>query len=283
MTDEEPLEVVARVVGKARPVPPPRLVTSDLKGGRFDRRSTSVAFEAVTVSDVSFAGMRFEKLSVRGGCVFSGCDFSRVRSRYVSHLSPDLPEAVYRDCRFDRADLRDFFPGTARFERCTFDGARLDGWRSDVAEFVDCHFAGKVRDVMFWGRPYGILAEELGVDRPVNEFRGNDFRQAELISCSFVMGIDLDAQRWPEGPAYIRLDGLGERVRRVRAEVIRWTDLAARRDALIMLEVLQESTVDQDQDDLFMRRADLGRSYRETAERVWDLLATASESAGPPE
>jgi len=283
MTDEEPLEVVARVVGKARPVPPPRLVTGDLKGGRFDRRSTSVAFEAVAVSDVSFAGMRFEKLSVRGGCVFSGCDFSRVRSRYMSYLSANLHQAVYRDCRFDRADLRDFRPEAARFERCTFDGARLDGWRSDLAEFVECHFAGKVRNVRFWGRPYGILAEELGVDRPVNEFRGNDFRQAELIDVSFVMGIDLDAQRWPEGPAYLRLDRLGERVRRARAEVIRWTDLEARRDALIMLEVLQEGTVDQDQDDLFMRRADLGRSYRETAERVWDLLATASDSAGAPE
>ena len=96
------------------------------------------------------------------------------------------------------------------------------------------------------------------------------------------MGIDLDAQLWPEGPAYIRLDGLGERVRRVRAEVVRWTDLEARRDALIMLEVLQEE-VDQDQEDLFMRRADLGRSYRETAERVWDLLATTSDSADLPE
>jgi len=96
------------------------------------------------------------------------------------------------------------------------------------------------------------------------------------------MGIDLDAQRWPEGPAYLRLDGLGERVRRVRAEVVRWTDLEARRDALIMLEVLQEE-VDQDQEDLFMRRADLGRSYRETAERVWDLLAATSDIADLPE
>src|SRR5262245_43079972 len=88
MTDEEePLEVVARVVGKAKPVPPTQVVASDLQGGRFDRRSTMVAFEAVTVSDVSFAGMRFEKLSVRGGCLFCGCDFRRVRSRYMSYLS----------------------------------------------------------------------------------------------------------------------------------------------------------------------------------------------------
>ncbi len=284
MTDEEePLEVVARVVGKARPVPPTRVVTSDLQGGRFDRRSTMVAFEAVTVSDVSFAGMRFQELSAEGSCVFSGCDFSRVRSRYMSYLSSASVQTVYRDCRFDHADLRDFRPGAARFERCTFDHARLDGWRSDLGEFVDCHFAGKVRNVKFWGRPYGIVAEKAGVDRPVNEFRGNDFRQAELINVSLVMGIDLDAQRWPEDPAYIRLDRLGERVRRVRAEVIHWTDLDARRDALILLEVLQEGIVDQDQDDLFTRRANLGRSYRETAERVWDLLATASGSAGAPE
>jgi uncharacterized protein YjbI with pentapeptide repeats len=196
MTDQEPLEVMARVVGHRR-VPPTWVVTSHLHGGRFDRRSTMVAFEAVTVSDVSFAGMRFEEFFVRGGCVFSRCDFSRIRSRYVSHLSPDALGALYHDCRFDHADLREFFPGTARFERCRFDHARLDGWRSDLAEFVDCRFAGTVRDVKFWGRPCGILAE--GVERPVNEFRGNDFRQAALINCSFVMGIDLDAQRWPEG------------------------------------------------------------------------------------
>ena len=272
--EEEPLEVVARVVGKARRVPPIRVVTSDLQGGRFDPRGTRVAFEGVTVSRVSFAGIRFQELSVAGSCVFSGCDFSRVRSRYMSWLSRAEVQAVYRGCRFDHADLRDFRPEAARFERCSFDHARMDGWRSDLGEFIDCHFAGKVRNVKFWGRPYGIVAEKAGVDRPVNEFRGNDFRQAELINVSFVLGIDLDAQRWPEGPAYIRLDRLGERIQRVRAQVIRWTDLDARRDALIMLDVLQEGDVDQGQDDLFMRRATLGRSYQQTAERVWDLLAT---------
>jgi hypothetical protein len=63
----------------------------------------------------------------------------------------------------------------------------------------------------------------------------------------------------------------------VRAEVIRWTDLEARRDALMMLEILQTAYVNQDQDDLIMHRATLGRSYGETAERVWELLATASD------
>ena len=69
---------------EARPAPPPWLVTSDLEGGRFDRCSSSVALEAVAVSDMSFPGMRFEKLSVRGGCQFQGRDFSGVRSRYMS-------------------------------------------------------------------------------------------------------------------------------------------------------------------------------------------------------
>lgn len=73
-----------------------------------------------------------------------------------------LPRTVYRDCHFDRAELRHFSVGTARFERCTFDGARLDGWRSNLAEFVDCHFAGKIRNVKFFGRSNGPLAEMLG-------------------------------------------------------------------------------------------------------------------------
>jgi hypothetical protein len=275
--DEEPLEAVARVVGAGVPHQPPRRVVGDLQGGRFDRRSTELVFEAVTARDVSFAGMRFDELSVRDGGMFSGCDFSRVRSRYMSHLSSNLPQTVYRDCRFDRADLRHFGPGTARFERCSFDGARLDGWRSNLAEFVDCHFAGKIRNVKFFGRANGPLAEVLGIEGRANEVRGNDFSRAELLDTSFVMGIDLDAQRLPQGPAYIRLDELGERVQRVRAEVIRWTDLEARRDALMMLEILQTAYVDQDQDDLIMHRATLGRSFGETAERVWKLLATASD------
>ena len=281
--DEEPLEAVARVIGAGRPPhQPPRRVVGDLQGGRFDRRSMEVVFEAVAVHDVSFVGMRFEEFSVRDGGVFSGCDFSRVRSRYMSHLSANLPRTVYRECRFDLADLRHFSLGTARFERCTFDGARMDGWRSNLAEFVDCHFAGKIRNVKFFGRANGPLAEVLEAEGRVNEFRGNDFHQAELIDTSFVMGIDLDAQRWPEGPDYIRLDGLGKRVQRVRAEVVHWTDLEARRDALIILEILQKAYVDQDQDDLIMHRATLRRSYGETAERIWDLLAASSASVRPP-
>jgi hypothetical protein len=273
--DGELQEVAARVVGSGRPHPSPRRVVGELEGGRFDRRSTNVAFEAATVRDVSFAGMGFEELSVRNGGLFSGCDFSRVRSRYMSHLSANLPAAVYRDCRFDGADMREFSLGTARFERCTFDGARLDGWRSNLAEFVDCTLAGRIRNVRFFGQANGPLAEELALDGRVNEFRGNDFRRAELLDTSFVMGIDLDAQRWPEAPGYIRLDGLGERVRRVRTEVIHWTDLDARRDALVMLEILQKAYLDLGQDDLFLHRATLGRSNRETAEQIWDLLATA--------
>ena len=115
--DEEPLEVVARVIGAGRPHPPPRRAVGDLRGGRFDRRTTRVVFEAVTADDVSFAGMRFEEFSVHDGGVFSGCDFSRMQSRYKSHLSSNLPRTVYRDCRFDRADLRHFSVGTARSNR----------------------------------------------------------------------------------------------------------------------------------------------------------------------
>jgi uncharacterized protein YjbI with pentapeptide repeats len=275
--DREPLEVVARVIGAGRPNPPPRRVVGDLQGGQFDRRSTEVVFEAVVVRDVSFDGMRFEELSVRDGGVFSGCDFSRMRSRHMSHLSSNLPRTVYRDCRFLGADLRHFSVGTARFERCILDGARLDGWRSNLAEFVDCHFAGRIRNVKFFGRANGPLAEVLGIEGRANEFRGNDFSQAELLDTSFVLGIDLDAQRWPEGPGYIRLNGLGERVQRARAKVVHWADLEARRDAMTMLELLQTAYVDQDQDNLFTHRATLGRAYGETAERVWDLLATASD------
>lgn len=62
-----------------------------------------------------------------------------------------------------------------------------------------------------------------------NEFRGNDFSQTDLIDTAFKFGIDISAQRWPQGPEYIRLDRLAERFARARKEIEAWSSESDRR------------------------------------------------------
>ncbi len=121
--------------------------------------------------------------------------------------------ALYRDCRFDRARLRFQSPGIARFEHCSFDRAVIDHWDCGHAAFVDCTFAGRIRDVTF----SGDVVPSMGfMVRPhPNEFRGNDFGAADLITTEFGGGIDLDARTLPSGPGYRRFDIAPETIARV--------------------------------------------------------------------
>jgi len=262
------------MVAKARrlrgPLPAQQHITGELSDQRFDPGHAAAIFESATVRRVDFSGVRFEAFITRDS-TFTDCDFSRIKSTvYRSHLS-SVPQSTYSDCRFDKADLRNIEPGAARFERCSFRGSKIDGWNATEAEFIDCTFTGRIKQARFWGQPYGVLADHL--ERTINEFHGNDFSGADLWDVSFVKGIDIDAQRWPAGAEYIRLDRMQERLNQVRREVVHWTDLHARQEALIMLQVLQED-VELNQDALFARRATLSRGLPE-GERVWDMLAAS--------
>jgi hypothetical protein len=75
------------------------------------------------------------------------------------------------------------------------------------------------------------------LERQRNDFRGNDFREAELDYVAFVYGIDLRAQLLPEDPRYLVLDRLGERIEKVRAIVARWPDDKLRESAPFTLRV----------------------------------------------
>lgn len=181
---------------------------------------------------------------------------------------------MFRDCRFDGADLRRVKPDQARFERCTFAHARLDGWIAANAEFVDCRFAGTLTKVMFSARPFGPAVKSLDPPRVRNEFRGNDFREAELVGTVFVRGIDLAAQRLPEDERYVRLDRIAQRLGRARAEIVRWDDHEDRLEALGLLRLL--ATNWREQGEVIALRVDplLDSSARLQA-RVWALLERA--------
>src|ERR1700704_874336 len=132
------------------------------------------------------------------------------------------PRSVFRDCYFDGADVRRVRLGQTHFERCTFDDARLEGARTEAAEFTDCRFAGRLDAVTFYGTPSGPEAKRLDPRRVRNDFRGNDFRDAELLDVAFVAGVDMDLQRFPDDELHVRIEDFRRRLQKARAEIDKW-------------------------------------------------------------
>jgi uncharacterized protein YjbI with pentapeptide repeats len=232
----------------------------------------TVFLRRITISDVDLARSKFDSISP-SGCTFVRCDLRDARvDRRFNPLFRSRHQNVFRECRFDGADLRELDPGASRFESCTFDGADLAGWNATMAEFIDCHFAGRVERVRFYARPWGPGIADLRPARAVNEFRGNDFRDAELVDVAFLMGVALQAQRWPDGDQYVRLDRIHQRLTRGHAAILRWKDLEIRGEALAMMQDL--SLLYRQQNDVIARRAEPRRTtHPETQDKVWRTLA----------
>ena len=230
-----------------------------------------VAINRATLRGVDFRKARFDRFSL-AGCLFVACDFRALRfdKRYQPLFSA-RPASIFRDCRFDGADLRRMRLGEARFERCTFDDALLDGWRAEAAEFVGCRFAGAIGRVTFSGRPTGNAGR--GVERKRNEFDQNDFRDADLDQVVFTYGIDLGAQRLPQNERYIRLDRFPQRLARARAEVVRWDVQEERVAAVTMLRDL--ATRYRDQREVIASRVSAAGPAARVQTRVWAVLERA--------
>lgn len=229
-----------------------------------------VALQRATLSSIDFRLARFERFTI-GGCLFDRCDFRGLAlGRRLAPLFVALPRSVFRDCYFDGADMRRARLGQSRFERCTFDDARLDGSRTEAAEFIECRFAGLLDDVTFHGVPSGAEAKRLDPRRQRNEFRGNDFRDAELRDAAFVAGIDMAAQRFPEDDMHVRVEGFQRRLVKARVEMKHWYE-RERGPALAMLAALAARW--RDQDVIVARRwtPRIKASDRLQA-RVWELL-----------
>ena len=225
-----------------------------------------VAFGRATIRGVDFRKARFDRFSL-SGCLFLSCDFRAIRmDRRYQPLFAATPPSIFRDCRFDGADLRKIRPGAARFERCTFDDANLDGWRTDGAEFVDCRFAGALGAVTFSGRAGGASRE-----RP--EFTGNDFREADLDRVVFVHGIDLSAQRLPLSDRYVRLDRFPQRLAHARAAIVRWDVQEERVTGLAMLREL--ATRYPGQREIIASRVSATGHAARVQTRVWAVLERA--------
>ena len=228
----------------------------------------------VVVRDADFRRVTFDQFAPEG-CTFERCDFShQALDRRYQPLFSSRRQSVFRDCSFDGADLTGVRPGQARFESCSFDGAKLDGWESFTAEFIDCRFAGIVHNVRFYGKPWGASAAKLDPARTVNAFTGNDFRKADLVGVTFIHGVDIRKQKWPEGTQYVILDRIHQRIAKARLGVLEWRDQHQRQEALDMLQAA--SLLYSHQMTVIGRRVE----ERWTAtpavqERVWDALSRA--------
>ncbi len=204
-----------------------------------------VALHRVTLTAVDFRRARFDTFSL-GGCLFDRCDFRGLKlDRRLAPLFVALPRSVFRNCNFDGADLRRALLGQSRFERCTFDDARIDGGHTETAEFVDCRFAGPLDNVTFYGAPSAPEAKRLDPPRRRNEFRGNDFRDAELLDVAFVAGVDMALQRFPDDDLHVRVEGFHRRLARTRADIKNWYE-RDRAPAMEMLATLEARWRDQD-------------------------------------
>jgi hypothetical protein len=181
---------------------------------------------------------------------------------------------MFTSCKFDGADLRQISPEGTRFEKCSFDDARLDGWSPARAEFVECRFAGKVLGVTFSGRPTGRGSTRIDPVRAKNDFRGNDFRGAQLVDTVFVFGIDLDQQRWPAGDDYVRLDKFHRRLEAARADILGWEAGEMRTAGLAMLQSLAQRWQDQ-REIVALRVSPAVKAAAGVQKRVWDALEHA--------
>ena len=228
-----------------------------------------IAIGRATLRNVDFRKVRFDRFFLTG-CLFLSCDFRGIRlDASFQPLFSASPRSYFRDCHFDGADMRRVRPEHARFERCTFDDANLDGWHTDRAEFVECRFAGRLGRVTFSARPSseGVRATR----RERNDFRGNDFLDADLDGVTFVGGIDLDEQRLPASDEIVvRVDRFERRIANARREVRRWDYPEERDAALAMLDALRRRH--HGQSEVIAARISANGPSRRVQVRVWDLL-----------
>ncbi len=232
-----------------------------------------VAINRATLRGVDFRKARFDRFLL-AGVLFVQCDFRAIRfDKLYQPMFAATPQSIFRDCRFDGADLRRIKPGQVRFERCTFDDAAIDGWKTDAAEFVGCRFAGALGTVTFHGRPTGAAAAAIDPPRRRNEFVANDFRDADLDRVTFALGIELRAQRLPLSERYVYLDRLPQRLARAQAEVQRWD---VREEQTAAMQMLRDLTLRyREQNDLFASRVAASGQSARVQTRVWALLERA--------
>jgi hypothetical protein len=226
--------------------------------------NTDVLFEGANCTSVDFSEATFDQFYTRNS-IFDECNF---RQTTLNGLFSGHPRSIFKRCVFDEADLVGIGPGHARFEDCSFENVLIRKWFATCSEFLDCRFSGRVETSKFFGRPRGNCADE--PERSVNEFRGNDFRRADLRDVGFVAGIDLEAQQLPGGSRYVLIRDFHDRFEAVGHAIADWP-ASDRHQAENLLDAYSTGGM-EDQRDLFARKDEIGSVPARVRDRVWELL-----------
>jgi len=237
-------------------------------------RKDRIDLNGVALEGENFSDLKLKQLTVAES-VLSRCRFEGNTIEQACFGAGRKP-SQYSDCSFDRSRITAIAPGIARFVRCSFKECVIRDFFAVTVEFVDCVFSGTIRKAVF----QGTVPEEdrFEIKRSINEFRGNDFRDAELIDVAFRGGIDLTKQRLPEGAGYLYVPDAARTLERSRRSIIGWQDLERRRRVLALLKGL-ELDVEGGQAQLFLTLGSVPRSQREAA----DLLHQELRKSGAPE
>jgi hypothetical protein len=222
-------------------------------------------FNHVKKRDEDYSGRELLKISAIESQL-TGCRFDGVRVDSAA-LGAGRRMSHFTECVFDHSRINFGAGGRVRFEQCSFRDTVLRGWFCFDVELVDCTFTGRLEKAVFNGTVREDHQQDLG--RRMNEFRGNDFSEMELVDVAFRTGIDLSLQRLPSGPGYLYVPDAGPVVRHARAVVEAWTDAGLRKNASGLLGTL-ESQVNEGQAQLILRKADWNGMANQM---VLDLLA----------
>jgi len=233
--------------------------------GRVANKGEILKLERVTLDGEDFSRRKFRMFtSVQSN--FRRCDF-RATKMYQATLGGGYALSLYEDCCFDDSAFG-MIGGRARFVRCSFRRCRIEEIWSYDSEFVECVFSGRIERGIFRGAPMEV--DEIVDGRTHNEFRGNDFSDAELREVAFRAGIDLSQQKLPQGEDYLYLAEGEKAVAFARREVLAWKELESRREAMATIKVLEFGLAEGQPQLLINLRHSLPRD--EGTLRVFDLL-----------
>jgi uncharacterized protein YjbI with pentapeptide repeats len=177
------LKAKVRNVGK---IPPSELRVVTIAHETLNGNSyTALTLDALTVVDSTLRKSVFRDVQSRSVCFGGG----RTQSLFE--------DCTFVNCRFSFGSV-----GNVRLVRCRFESCEFENMFATDLEVIECSFSQTlIKKGVFHGRV--PEPSQLTPPRTANEFRSNDFSEANLIDVDFRGGIDLTCQRLPSGPEYL--------------------------------------------------------------------------------
>jgi hypothetical protein len=206
-------------------------------------------FDRVNLNGAHYSNKRLASFSATSS-TFQGCSFDNLRIDDAA-FGAGRKFSKYVECSFDGTKVKGSGGNRARFVRCTFRNGYFGSLLCPDTSFIECVFSGTLKIAMF----YAVAPPEhvRFAGRSINEFYGNDFSEAKLLTVDFRGGIDLSRQVLPNGAEYVYVNDAEAAIYRATNIVRGWSDEKRRKLALAYLKI-QQKLVDGGQRQLLLRR-----------------------------